>query len=110
MLPILLLLAAPDDIAAKARELTRAEPPCRIDRDSADITVCGRREADRRFRVTFVETNLRDVVPRERSALLEEKLTDCGRIGMVPRGCGFAGVAMTSGGGKTTIKPRKLAP
>ncbi|HEU0066060.1 MAG TPA: hypothetical protein VFQ57_02340 [Sphingomonas sp.] len=52
MVPLLLLLATPDPLAV-ARQRLAAEQRCVVDPDSTDITVCGRRHADR-FRVPLV--------------------------------------------------------
>ena len=105
---MLLLLAMPDDAFAAYRAATRAEPPCPRTTTPGEVTVCGRREADRRYRVPLTTIPVRDQVPRERAALLEDKIAHCGRTLMV-QGCGMVGVTMTSGGAGTTLRPRKLA-
>ncbi|CAN5488314.1 hypothetical protein BH09PSE4_BH09PSE4_12100 [soil metagenome] len=54
------------------RERTRADVPCAAAADTDDVTVCGRREADR-YRVPFVVENgdRRHIgVPQERAMLL----------------------------------------
>ncbi|WP_326522921.1 hypothetical protein [Sphingomonas sp.] len=109
MLIAALLLIAPQEPFAAYREATRAERPCAEARTADEVTVCGRREADKRFRVPFVEVPVRDLVPRERAALLEDKIERCGRELMF-RGCGMVGVTMTTSAAGTTLKPRKPAP
>ncbi|URW75383.1 hypothetical protein M9980_12710 [Sphingomonas donggukensis] len=109
MLALMLMLAAPQDAVATARALTRAEVPCRSSPDSADITVCGRRQADRRYRISFVLPAERDSVPLERDRLLDQHPPACGMAAFLAN-CGFVGVTMTSGAGGTQVKTRKLAP
>jgi hypothetical protein len=107
---VILALLAADDALGRYRELTRAETRCARPSTAEEVTVCGRREADRRYRVPLVGIPVRDQVPRERAQLLEPKLNTCGRVGMSFAECGFVGVTMSSGGAGTTLKPRKLAP
>ncbi len=103
---LLAMIAVPQEPFAEYRAATRAEVPCR--RSAAgDVTVCGRREADRRYRVPLTTIPVRDQVPRERAALLADKIDHCGRQLMFTD-CGMVGVTMTSGGAGTTLKPRKL--
>lgn len=105
---IALLLAAdvPYDLAAY-RSATRAEVPCDRTAATNEVTVCGRREADRRYRVPLVGIAARDQVLAVRDRLLEDKIDHCGRQ-LMTYGCGFVGVTMTSGGAGTSLKPRKL--
>lgn len=110
MIALLLLGVAPQDLVAQARDLTRAEVPCRTSASPDDITVCARRDADKRYRITYVLPDARDNVPRERDELLQPKLGGCGRVGAFFADCGFVGVTMTSGAGGTQVKTRKLAP
>ncbi|SOB79824.1 hypothetical protein SAMN06297144_0751 [Sphingomonas guangdongensis] len=110
MIALLLLGLAPQDLVTQAKALTRAEVPCRTSEAADDITVCARRDADKRYRITFVLPDTRDNVPRERDALLQPKLAGCGRVGPFFADCGFAGVTMTTGAGGTQVKTRKLAP
>ena len=105
--PLLLLAAAPSDDFAAYRAATRAEVPCTRTGAADEVTVCGRREADRRYRVPLVGIPVRDQVLVQRERLLEDKIDRCGR-GAFLTGCGFAGVTMTSGGAGTSLKPRKL--
>jgi hypothetical protein len=111
LISLLLLGAAPQDLVGQARALTRAEVPCRSrEAEGDDITVCARRDADKRYRVTFVLPDVRDNVPQERDDLLQPKLAGCGRVGAFFNDCGFVGATMTRGAGGTQVKTRKLAP
>ena len=113
MLPLLLLLAAPEDAPnaaiASYRALTQAEVRCAEGAAADEITVCARRDADR-YRVPLTMIPVRDNVPVERARLLEPKLAGCGRVGQSFADCGFIGVTMSSGGAGTKITGRKLAP
>ena len=111
LLVTLMSVMAPDEAAVMAayRERTRAEVPCRTTTASDEITVCGRREADR-YRVSFVGADPRDSVPRERARLLEPPMRGCGRIGQVFADCGFAGVTVSTNGSSVRTVSRKLAP
>lgn len=104
----LLLLAAPQADFTAYRAATRADVPCERAAEPGDVTVCGRREADRRYRVPLTSIPVRDQVPRERAALLADKIDHCGRQLMFTD-CGMVGVTMTSGGAGMSLKPRKLA-
>ena len=106
MLALLLLLPAEGPFDA-LRAATRAEVPCARARDPNEVNVCGRREADRRYRVPLTSIPVRDQVHREREALLEDKIARCGR-GAFLTGCGMVGVTMTTGGAGTSLRPRKL--
>lgn len=114
MLPLMLALI--DDVDAlvrSARTLTAAEQRCVAAADTTDITICGRRRADR-FRVPFVVYEPGDPrhegVAAERHRLLA-KTDNCQERRAIMVGCGFVGVTMTSGGGKTALGgARKLAP
>ena len=107
---MLMLLAAPPEVPLTTyRERTRAEIACQRTIESSEITVCGRRAADR-YRISFVEVDPRDSVPTQRSQLLEPKMGGCGRVGPFFTDCGAVGISMTSGAGHTSIKPRQLAP
>jgi hypothetical protein len=106
---LLMLAAQIADPIASYRDLTRADVPCTTTADPSEITVCGRRKADR-YRVTFVTTDPRDSVPTERSRLLEPKMGGCGRVGQSFADCGFVGVSMSAGAAGVKVKTRKLAP
>lgn len=113
LLPLLLIQAAPETSALidRLRAATRVEIACDRAHDRDEILVCGRREADKRYRVSFVDTDPRDAVPAERSRLLAPKLSTCGRVGAFFSECGFVGVSMsTNGRGPVRVKPRELAP
>ena len=107
MFALMMLFAMPQDAFAGYRDATRAEPQCDRAPTEGDVTVCGRREANKRYRVPLTSIPVRDQVPRERAALLEDKIVRCGRQLMFTD-CGMVGVTMTSGGAGTSLKPRTL--
>ncbi len=115
MLSLLILVQAADPAALlqTAQRITAAEPGCRRDADTTDITVCGLRNADR-FRVPFVGYEPGDPraegVPAERQRLLA-RTNNCQERRAIAAGCGFAGVHLTTGGRGTSLTgARKLAP
>ena len=108
MIAILLLLGPQAADFSAYRAATRTEPACSRAARPDEVTVCGRREADKRYRVPLTSIPARDQVPRERAALLADKIDHCGRQLMFTD-CGMVGVTMTSGGAGTSLKPRKLA-
>ena len=108
MLALMLLIAAPQDVLTAYRNVTRADVRCAAPQSSDEITVCGRRDADR-YRVPLTSIAPRDDVPLERETLLAPRV-NCGRIGMSFADCGFAGVTATTGGAGTRLRGRKLAP
>ena len=107
MLSLLMLAAVPQEPFAGYREATRAETPCDRAKAAGEVTVCGRRDADKRYRVPLTTIPVRDQVHREREALLADRTPKCGRQLMLTD-CGMVGVTMTSGGAGTSLKPRKL--
>ncbi len=106
LLLALLLLPGQEPFDAY-RTATRAEVPCGRASAPGDVTVCGRREANKRYRVPLTSIPVRDQVHREREALLADKIDHCGRQAILTN-CGMAGVTMTTGGAGTSLKPRKL--
>jgi hypothetical protein len=116
MLPLLALLAQTADPASlirTARDLTAAEAPCPTVRDAAEITICGRRRADR-FRVPLVVHDPGDPryrsVGEEREALLH-RTTPIEDKSLFLVGGGMAGVRATVGGdGSGVATLRQLAP
>lgn len=109
LLMVTLLMVQADDGAMRAyRARTTAEPRC-AQPVGNEVTVCGRREADR-YRITFVTPQARDSVPTERAQLLEPKVAGCGRVGQFFADCGFIGVSMTAGRAGVRVKTRELAP
>ncbi|APX67231.1 hypothetical protein V3I01_14485 [Sphingomonas sp. gentR] len=104
-----------DTIVAKTRRLTSVETRCVYDPNATDITVCGRRNADR-FRIPF-EISPEPGDPRhegvmeERTRLLARS-TPVKDLSPFQVGGGFAGVTMDTNargsGGTTTL--RKPAP
>jgi hypothetical protein len=110
MLALLLFVATETEILSAHLARTSAEPRCAKPATSDEVTVCGAREKDRRYRVPFVATDPRDSVPTERARLLEPKMATCGRVGGFVHDCGMVGVTMSTGaGGPVRIKPRELA-
>ena len=107
MLVLALLLLPLEEPFAAYRAATRAEVPCNRATAPGDVVVCGRREANKRYRVPLTSIPVRDQVHREREALLESRVPTCGRTAQIT-GCGMAGMTMTSGGAGTSLKPRKL--
>ncbi len=102
-----MLTTAPVEDFAAYRAATRVDVPCTRAKSPTEVTVCRRREADRRYRVPLVGIPIRDQVHVERDRLLEDKIDHCGRQ-LMTNSCGFVGVTMTSGGAGTTLRPRKL--
>lgn len=99
--------AAP--VPDRYRERTRAEVPCAISTDPAEITVCGARAADR-YRVTFIEPAESD---RDRPLEFTDRLLDgrtkvCGVTGFT--GCGMVGVSAKMGFDGKVTRERQLAP
>ena len=91
------------------RERTRADVPCRVSSDPADITVCGARAADR-YRVTFIEPAESD---RDRPLEWTDRLLDgrtkvCGVTGFTD--CGMVGVTAKMGFDGKVTRERQLAP
>lgn len=110
----LLLLAAPDDVAAlvsKSAAMIAGER-CTVNRDATDITICGRRQADR-FRVPFIVHKPGDprheAVAVERDRLLNRS-NPVKDLSPFLVGGGMAGVTMSSRTGVGGITDRKLAP
>lgn len=116
MIPLILLLAAPDAPAAWAitpyRTLTSATPACSHP-DGADVVVCGRRTADR-YRAPLIVHDAGDPryegVPAERERLFA-RTSNCQEKSLFLVGCGSFGVKATVGaGGVTVAGERPLAP
>ena len=112
MVPLLILLADVDALVAKARAVIAPERGCARSQ-ATDVTVCGRRAADR-FRVPFTGYDPGDpraeTVAGERHRLLN-KTNNCREMRAMQTGCGFAGVKLTTGGGKgPQLSGRKPAP
>ena len=97
---------------AHERELTRAGPQCTAPTDSSEVTVCGRRTADR-YRVPLIEVTAGDPahqgVPAERERLLA-RTTACQEHNAFQIGCGMAGVSVSTARGVTLGAERPLAP
>lgn len=112
MLPLLMMLADVETMVARARTLTAPEQGCKPGQ-ATDITVCGRRAADR-FRVPFTGYEPGDprgeTVAGERQRLLN-KTNACQERRAIMVDCGFAGARFTAGGRDgTNLSGRKLAP
>lgn len=103
--------AAPADLVAAARARLAAERRC-TPSDSTDVTICGRRNADRfRAPLTTRAPDRRDDVTAERAALLHRTnpvqdlspfLVESGMAGV------SAGVSFGASGSDTHVRP--LAP
>ncbi|WP_235199683.1 MULTISPECIES: hypothetical protein [unclassified Sphingomonas] len=115
MLALLLLLTAADDDAAtmlaRSQSMIAGER-CAADRDHTDITVCGRRRADR-FRVPFVGYEPGDpkheAVAVERDRLLH-RTNPVEELTPFLVGGGMAGATISSRTGVGGIRDRPLAP
>jgi len=114
MLGWLLLLAADQSAAwvAQERAATRASPQCTAPADSHEVTVCGRRHADR-YRLPLIEVNRDDPanegVPAERERLLA-RTSNCREHNLFQVGCGMAGVTLSTRHGIVPGGERPLAP
>ncbi len=102
-----------DTIVANTRRLTSVERPCVYDRNSTDITVCGRRNADR-FRVPFVPQPepgdpKHEAVMAERTRLLA-RTTPIDEMSPFLVDGGFAGVTMDTNPRDHGATLRKPAP
>jgi len=117
MIVLLLMLAQePSTVVAGLRPVTVIEQPCAIDRNSTDVTVCGRRNADR-FRVPLLTRGepaptLPDNAAAEREALLH-RTNPIQDLSPFLVGGGFAGASARFGSG--SVKPtiggvRPIAP
>ena len=114
MLALLIAAAAApqaEQMIAEARRLTAVATRC-APADTTDITVCGRRAADR-FRVPLIERDptLRrnQGVPAEREELLH-RTTPVEDLSPFLVGGGMAGVTVRQGFGDTSPTVRPLAP
>lgn len=93
------------------RALTAAEPRCRYDPNSTDITVCGLRRADR-YRVPFVTHDAGD--PRREPVMAERerylaRTSNCQEKSTFLIGCGSMGVSVKAGGGRDGPELRPMA-
>lgn len=115
MLGLVLIIAAQaaDAEAALAhyRAVTAAAPHCHIDLNTTDVTVCGRRNADR-YRLPLIEHTAGDPkyqgAPLERERLLA-RTTNCQEKTIFLVGCGMVGMSVGTGG-VTLGGERPLAP
>ena len=115
---LLMLAAAPDPTVAEGAALLAASRAmmagerCTPDPNSTDITVCGRRRADR-FRVPFIvhdEGDLRhEAVRVERDRLLN-RTNPVQDLSPFLVGGGMAGVTVSSATGVSGVTNRPLAP
>ena len=123
MMPTLLLMMAVqsppgeapsvDAIVANTRRLTTVERRCVYDRNSTDVTVCGRRNADR-FRVPFVPVPepgdpKNEAVMTERTRLLA-RTTPIDEMSPFLVNGGFTGVTMDTNPRDHGPTLRKPAP
>lgn len=111
--PLLMIAqaAAADPVVAQYLDRTRAEVPCLLSDDPADITVCGRREADQ-YRVPFVTPpeNDRDRPLDMADRLLDGQTEKCGITSRVLTRCGMVGVSTKIGLDGKVTRERPLAP
>ncbi len=110
----LLMMLAPEDageLLARSRAVIGGER-CQANPDATDITVCGRRRADR-FRVPLVEHDAgdprREPVPVERDRLLARTNPVKELSPFLVHG-GMTGVTVSSRSGLTGATARPLAP
>lgn len=102
MLAALLILAqtSADDAMARYRAKTAAGPRCGAAVDPGEVTVCGRRDADR-YRVPLIERDAGDPknegVPAERERMLA-RTSNCEEKTIFLVGCGMTGVSVGTGG------------
>jgi hypothetical protein len=108
---LMLLQSAPDAAMMQYREKTAAGPRCATAMDPGEVTVCGRRDADR-YRVPLVERDPADPknegVPMERERMLA-RTSNCEEKSIFLIGCGKAGVSVGTGGFHLAGE-RQLAP
>ena len=104
--------AAADTLVETYLEKTSVQPRCKAAAGD-EITVCGRREADR-YRVPFVApqkpgdpktTNVHE----ERGRLVARQ-SACEQKGALPYGCGMVGVKVSTRLGTGKVEYRPLAP
>ena len=111
---LILALATPAqaDVMATYLDRTSVQPRCKA-ATGTEITVCGRREADR-YRVLFVSpqqpgdpktTNVHE----ERGRLVARQ-SNCEQRGALPYGCGMVGVRVSTRLGTGKVEYRPLAP
>ncbi|MFA6112874.1 MAG: hypothetical protein WC729_02760 [Sphingomonas sp.] len=97
---LILLQSAPDAAMERYREKTAAGPHCAAAADANEVTVCGRRDADR-YRVPLIERDPADPknegVPMERERMLA-RTSNCEEKSIFLIGCGKAGVSVGTGG------------
>ena len=114
MLGWFMMLAADqgDVWLARERALTRATVQCTAPADADEVTVCGRRQADR-YRVPLIEIDPDDpaheAVAAERERLLA-RTTTCREHSLFQVGCGMAGVTVSTRHGLVPGGERPLAP
>ena len=114
MLGWLIMLVADQSAAwiAQERAVTRVSPQCAAPADSQEVTVCGRRTADR-YRVPLIEID-RDNPANESVAAERERLlartSNCREHSAFQVGCGMAGVTVSTRHGIVPRGERPLAP
>lgn len=113
---LVLVPAHAQDVTAESAlsaysERVATRPNCKRARAANEITVCGRREADR-YRLPLVVYDVGD--PRAEGLLdararLQHKTVPCEDNGAFLVGCGSVGVSVSIKLDGTGTKPRKLA-
>lgn len=103
-------LSAEDALAAYARQ-TATRPDCRRARAGNEISVCGRREADR-YRLPLLIKAKGDPRAEDLAAervRLQNITTPCQDNSVFLVGCGFAGVTVSTRLDGSSVKARPLA-
>ena len=108
---LLLLQAVPEEAMVRYREKTAVTPRCAVAGDADEVTVCGRRAADR-YRVPLIERAADDPknegVPMERERMLA-RTSNCREKSVFLVGCGKVGVSVGTAG-VSLAGERPLAP
>lgn len=104
--------AANGDLIEAYLEKTSANPRCKA-AVGDEISVCGRREADR-YRVPFVSPQLpgdpKTTNVHEERGRLVARQSACAQKGALPYGCGMVGVKVSTRIGSGKVEYRPLAP
>lgn len=116
MIALVLTLAGtatigPERLLAAYREKTRVERGCTFDPDTTDLTICGRRHADR-FRVPFTGREAGDEtdnVPYERARMVRRR-SPVEELSPFLVESGHLGVSVSTRDGVRGLKVRELAP
>jgi hypothetical protein len=107
----LLFQATPAErLMADYRARTVAAIPCKTTAEKDEIVVCALREADKKYRVTFVTARAADNVPYQTDRVLEDNMFQCGVTGPFLAQCkGMVGVTVGVGFDGKVVRKRELA-